>query len=98
MVDATNVRGGSTAFLVGMCDMVGREWKAIQTAPFDQLIEVAVIDHDGVHAFIFPVRRLAGGWLADGIKGRIDIDPTHWREMAEERAACLYAISRSLRP
>jgi len=59
------------------------DWQPISTAPFDRLIEVSVADGGDLHVFAFPVRRLAGGWLADGVKGRIDINPTHWRECAD---------------
>jgi hypothetical protein len=59
------------------------DWRPISTAPFDILIEVAVIDRAGVHAFAHPVRRMADGWLADELKGGIGIDPTHWRDVRD---------------
>jgi hypothetical protein len=56
------------------------EWNPIGTAPFGRDIEVAVIDHDGPHALVFPCRRILGGWLKSETKERIDVYPTHWRE------------------
>ncbi len=56
------------------------DWMPIDSAPSDRDIEVSVIDRDGYHAFVFPVRRTPDGWVAPGVKGVIWIDPTHWRE------------------
>jgi hypothetical protein len=53
-------------------------WNAIATAPFGRDLEVAVIDYDGVHALVFPCRRVLDGW-AKGDR-RIDVKPTHWRD------------------
>ncbi len=57
------------------------DWMPIESAPFGREIEVSVLDRDGYHAFVFPVRRTADGWVAAGVKGFIWIDPTHWREV-----------------
>ena len=56
------------------------DWKPIWSAPFDRDIEVSVIDWDGYHAFVFPVRRTEAGWVSSEVKGTIPINPTHWRE------------------
>jgi hypothetical protein len=60
--------------------MAEGDWKPIETAPFDRLIEVGVIGRNEVHPFAYPVRRAADGWLAVGIKGLQEIEPTHWRD------------------
>jgi hypothetical protein len=55
-------------------------WKPISTAPFDHELEVAVIDADGVHALVFPCRRVLDGWLKAETNERLDaLHPTHWR-------------------
>ena len=52
----------------------------ISTAPFDRDLELAVLDRDGVHALVFPCRRILGSWINAETKQRIDVWPTHWRE------------------
>jgi hypothetical protein len=54
-------------------------WQSITTAPFDQDLELAVIDRDGPHALVFPCRRILGGWMKALTRERIDVHPTHWR-------------------
>jgi len=60
------------------------EWKPISTAPFNRDLELAVIDKDGIHALVFPSRRLADGWAKAQTNKRIDVSPTHWREWAQD--------------
>jgi hypothetical protein len=55
------------------------DWQPISTAPFDDDLELAVIDHGSVHALVFPCRRIVGGWLAAETKHHIQVLPTHWR-------------------
>jgi len=55
------------------------EWQAISTAPFDRDLELAVLDRNGVHALIFPCRRLLQGWVKTGTTERVNVRPTHWR-------------------
>ncbi len=55
-------------------------WLPIATAPFDRDLELAVIDYDGVHALVFPCRRVLGSWIKSETKERLDVQPTHWRE------------------
>ena len=38
------------------------EWQSIATALFDRDLELAVINYDGIHALVFPCRRILGGW------------------------------------
>jgi len=57
-------------------------WQPIATAPFDNDIELAVIDLDGAHALVFPCRRILGGWMNAETKERLEVHPTHWRGWA----------------
>ncbi|WP_342712790.1 hypothetical protein AAFG13_17560 [Bradyrhizobium sp. B124] len=34
----------------------------IETAPFNRVLELAVVDSDGLHALIFPCCQVLGGW------------------------------------
>jgi hypothetical protein len=54
-------------------------WEDISTAPFGQNLELAVIDHDGPHALVFPCLRVLGGWTHAETGRKIDVRPTHWR-------------------
>ena len=56
------------------------EWSRIANAPFDRDLELAVIDGCGIHALVFPCRRILGGWLKATTKDRLDLHPTHWRD------------------
>ena len=55
-------------------------WEHVATAPFDRDLELAVIDDDGLHALVFPCRRIQSGWIKVETKERLDVRPTHWRE------------------
>jgi hypothetical protein len=55
-------------------------WQPIRTAPFDQDLELAVIDGEGTHALVFPCRRALTGWFKSVNRERIEVSPTHWRE------------------
>jgi len=54
-------------------------WQRIGTAPFDIEIELAVIDHDGPHALVFPCRRALRAWIKAETAESIAVRPTHWR-------------------
>jgi hypothetical protein len=54
-------------------------WQSVSSAPFDQDLELAVIDYDGPHALVFPCRRVLGGWIDAETNRRVDVRPTHWR-------------------
>lgn len=61
------------------------DWKAIDTAPFDRDVEIAVIDAAGVHALAFPCRRIFGGWVnAETKKPLYYLLPTHWRDRSAD--------------
>lgn len=66
--------------LLSRSEASATEWLSISSAPFDRDLELAVIDGGGVHALVFPCRRVLGGWLNAEITERIDVRPTHWRE------------------
>jgi hypothetical protein len=55
-------------------------WQHVSTAPFDRDLELAVIDNDGLHALVFPCRRIPSGWMKVETRERLDVRPTHWRE------------------
>jgi hypothetical protein len=59
-------------------------WQLISSAPFDRDLELAVITGDGLHALVFPCRRVLGGWVKAETRQRIDVRPTHWREWGIE--------------
>jgi hypothetical protein len=56
------------------------EWQTTATAPFDRDLELAVIGSDGVHALVFPCRRILGRWMNSKTKKPVTLYPTHWRE------------------
>ena len=58
-------------------------WQKVSSAPFDQDLELAVINHDGPHALVFPCRRVLGGWVNAETKERLDVRPTHWRSWGQ---------------
>jgi hypothetical protein len=56
------------------------EWQRVDTAPFDRDLEVAVVDCEGIHALVYPSRRILRGWMNPQTKMPVTIYPTHWRE------------------
>ena len=61
-------------------DRPERKWQPATSAPFDRELQLAIIDHGGVHSLIFPCRRVLHGWINAATKKSIDLRPTHWRE------------------
>ena len=55
-------------------------WTDITSAPWGRNIGLGVIDADGVHALIFPCRRIENGWINADTGARLDVRPTHWRD------------------
>ncbi|HEY2228280.1 MAG TPA: hypothetical protein VGI22_11205 [Xanthobacteraceae bacterium] len=55
------------------------DWIPIASAPFDQELELSVIEENEVHALLFPCRRTARGWVNASIKASVSVRPTHWR-------------------
>jgi hypothetical protein len=62
-------------------------WLPAHSAPYDFDIELAVIDHEGLHALVFPCRRALRGWLKAETGHAIAVRPTHWRPWNENRGA-----------
>lgn len=58
-------------------------WQPIATAPFDRALELAIIGINGVHALVFPSRRVLRGWLNAETNEALSLSPTHWREWAQ---------------
>jgi hypothetical protein len=56
------------------------EWHPITTAPYDMDLALAVIDAEGVHALVFPCRRIPAGWLKSESNQWVEVHPTHWRK------------------
>lgn len=61
-------------------------WKPIVDAPSDRDLELAVIDHDGAHALVFPCQKLRDGWMNVRTGTRVEVHPTHWRDWFDGRA------------
>jgi hypothetical protein len=55
-------------------------WRPISSAPLNYAVELAVIEHDQVHALAFPCRRAAhGGWTKLENDESVIVFPSHWR-------------------
>jgi hypothetical protein len=57
-----------------------RVWKSIDSAPDDREVEVQVADSFGPYTLTFPCRLTQEGWVNANSKGRLEVEPTHWRE------------------
>jgi hypothetical protein len=57
----------------------GDGWRSISSAPFEQDLELSVIEDEEVHALLFPCRRTARGWANASAKSAVSVRPTHWR-------------------
>ena len=57
-------------------------WKSISTAPFDQDVQLWVIDRFGARALAFPCRLTNGRWINSelNIVLAATIKPTYWRD------------------
>jgi hypothetical protein len=55
------------------------DWQPISTAPFDQDVELSVIEANEAHALVFPCRRTAMGWVNMTMRSPLFVEPTHWR-------------------
>ena len=73
---------------------VGMEWQRIRIAPFCRDLELAVINAGGVHALVFPCRRVLRGWVKAKTNEDVDVHPTHWREWMGSNSA-LFSIGLS---
>lgn len=57
-----------------------QNWQPITTAPHGADLELAVINRDGIHALVFPCRRMSEGWVRANTCDKIEVSPTHWRD------------------
>jgi hypothetical protein len=58
------------------------KWFPASTAPTDKLLEVCIIgNEDGVRPFVFPCCKNEIEWVDPLTGRRMDIQPTHWREL-----------------
>jgi hypothetical protein len=55
------------------------QWQDIDSAPIGEDLELAVINGDGVHALIFPCRRMDDRWIDSRTSKSVMVRPTHWR-------------------
>jgi hypothetical protein len=55
------------------------QWQPISSAPFDQDLELSVIEANETHALVFPCRRMANGWFNMKMNSPVLVNPTHWR-------------------
>jgi hypothetical protein len=60
------------------------DWQPISTAPFDGVLELAVIDGGGPHTLVFPCRRVLGGWINAETLRCIQVHPTQWRQWDQD--------------
>jgi hypothetical protein len=54
------------------------DWRPIETAPFDQDLQLAVIESDSVYALSFACRRTDFGWVNAQTRKGVLVEPTHW--------------------
>jgi hypothetical protein len=59
------------------------DWQRAASAPFDRVLELAVIGAAGIDTIAFPCRRLLKGWVAAETGEPLDVRPTHWREWSD---------------
>jgi hypothetical protein len=57
-----------------------RNWKPIDSAPEDREVELQVADKFGSYTLMFPCRLANGAWINANSQGRLEVEPTHWRE------------------
>jgi hypothetical protein len=72
---------------MGRIHSMPEKWLPVSIAPPDTDLEVGVMDKDGVHPLIFPVRKSEACWVDASTKKRIDIEPTHWRKWIDRHEA-----------
>ena len=72
---------------------VAMEWQATRTAPFCRDLQLAVIDAGGIHALVFPCRRILRGWVKAETNERVYVRPTHWRGWKDSYSALFSVVS-----
>ena len=56
-----------------------RDWHPISTAPFNQDLELMVLDHDKKFVIPFPCRQTTHGWIDGDLGVCLNLNPTVWR-------------------
>jgi len=59
------------------------DWQRAASAPFDRVLELAVIGAAGIDTIAFPCRRVLKGWVAAETSEPLNVQPTHWREWCD---------------
>jgi len=59
------------------------EWQPVTTAPYGVELELAVVNGNGIHAVVFPCRRVIHGWVSGKTGAPVELHPTHWRQWDE---------------
>ena len=57
-----------------------RFWRPIESAPSDKEVELQVTDAFGAYTLMFPCLLTKEGWVNANSRGRLEVQPTHWRE------------------
>lgn len=60
------------------------EWQRVAVAPFDRVLELAVMSAAGIDTIAIPCRRVLRGWIAATSGEMLDMQPTHWREWSPD--------------
>jgi hypothetical protein len=60
------------------------DWQPISTAPFDNDLQLSVIDKREFYALVFPCRRTEDGWVHAKSRKLVLVEPTHWRIWSAE--------------
>ncbi len=55
------------------------DWQPIDTAPFEQDLELAVIEGGETYSLVFPCRRNGDRWFNSLNGEAVLVRPTHWR-------------------
>jgi hypothetical protein len=58
-------------------------WESILTVPFFRMLELAVLDEEGMHPLVFPCEKTLEGWKHALTGMLVDVSPTHWRHWGE---------------
>lgn len=74
------------------------DWQRTAVAPFDRLLELAVIGPGGIDAIDFPCRRILKGWIAAASGEPLGVQPTHWREWRANGRLAMVRSRASRRP
>ena len=57
-----------------------RFWRPIESAPPEKEVELQVTDAFGAYTLMFPCLLTKEGWVNANSRGRLEVQPTHWRE------------------